>query len=82
MSAARTVTLIRGDGIGPEVADAVVSILEAARAPLSFEEVVVGREEGWEMLIVVPAAVVGALILGGTLYASMPRRGEIFEEIK
>ena len=40
----RTVTLIRGDGIGPEVADAVVSILEAAGAPLSFEEVVVGRE--------------------------------------
>jgi isocitrate dehydrogenase (NAD+) len=40
----RTVTLIRGDGIGPEVADAVVAILEAARAPLAFEEVVVGRE--------------------------------------
>ena len=44
MSATRTVTLIRGDGIGPEVADAVVGILEAARAPLAFEEVVVGRE--------------------------------------
>ena len=44
MSPARPVTLIRGDGIGPEVADAVVSILEAARAPLAFEEVVVGRE--------------------------------------
>ena len=44
MSPTRAVTLIRGDGIGPEVADAVVSILEAARAPLSFEEVVVGRE--------------------------------------
>ena len=40
----RTVTLIRGDGIGPEVADAAVSVLEASRAPLSFEEVVVGRE--------------------------------------
>ena len=38
-----TVTLIRGDGIGPEVADAVVSILEAAGAPLEFEEAVVGR---------------------------------------
>ena len=44
MSPTRTVTIIRGDGIGPEVADAVVSILEAARAPLTFEEVVVGRE--------------------------------------
>jgi isocitrate dehydrogenase (NAD+) len=37
------VTLIRGDGIGPEVADAVVSILEASGAPLEFEEAVVGR---------------------------------------
>jgi isocitrate dehydrogenase (NAD+) len=39
-----TVTLIRGDGIGPEVAEAAVSILEAARAPIVFEEAVVGRE--------------------------------------
>jgi isocitrate dehydrogenase (NAD+) len=39
----RTITLIRGDGIGPEVAEAVVSILEAAGAPLDFEEAVVGR---------------------------------------
>ncbi|MDQ6893139.1 MAG: isocitrate/isopropylmalate family dehydrogenase [Acidobacteriota bacterium] len=37
------VTLIRGDGIGPEVSDAVVAILEAADAPLAFEEAVVGR---------------------------------------
>jgi NADH-quinone oxidoreductase subunit H len=44
--------------------------------------VVVGKEEGWSMVIVVPSAVAGALILGGTLYASMPRRGEILEEIK
>ena len=40
----RTVTLIRGDGIGPEVADAVVAILEGAGAPLTFEEAVVGME--------------------------------------
>ncbi len=40
----RTVVLIRGDGIGPEVSDAVVSILEKAGAPLVFEEAVVGRE--------------------------------------
>ena len=40
----RTVTLIKGDGIGPEVADAVVSILEAAGAPVRFEEVLVGIE--------------------------------------
>ncbi|HEV8117682.1 MAG TPA: isocitrate dehydrogenase (NAD(+)) [Thermoanaerobaculia bacterium] len=39
----RTVTLIKGDGIGPEVSDAVVEILAAAKAPLVFEEVVVGQ---------------------------------------
>jgi isocitrate dehydrogenase (NAD+) len=43
-AAARPVILIRGDGIGPEVADAVLAILEAAKAPLAFEEVAVGRE--------------------------------------
>ncbi len=37
-------TLIRGDGIGPEVSEAVLAILDAARAPVRFEEVVVGRE--------------------------------------
>jgi len=36
------VTLIRGDGIGPEVAEAVLSVLESAGAPLEFEEAVVG----------------------------------------
>ncbi|MGH9366604.1 MAG: isocitrate/isopropylmalate dehydrogenase family protein, partial [Thermoanaerobaculia bacterium] len=41
---AKTVVLIRGDGIGPEVADAVVSILEKAGVRLAFEEAVVGRE--------------------------------------
>ena len=40
----RTVTLIRGDGIGPEVADAVLFILESSAAPIAFEEMVVGRE--------------------------------------
>ncbi|MCA1611474.1 MAG: NAD-dependent isocitrate dehydrogenase [Acidobacteria bacterium] len=39
----QTVTLIRGDGIGPEVAEAVVFILQAAGAPIAFEEAVVGR---------------------------------------
>jgi isocitrate dehydrogenase (NAD+) len=39
----RTVTLIRGDGVGPEVSDAVVSILEAAGAPLAFDPAVVGQ---------------------------------------
>ena len=40
----KTIVLIRGDGIGPEVSDAVVSILEKSGAPLAYEEAVVGRE--------------------------------------
>jgi isocitrate dehydrogenase (NAD+) len=40
---ARKVILIRGDGIGPEVSDAAVVVLEAAGAPIEFEEAVVGR---------------------------------------
>ncbi|MFY9549863.1 MAG: isocitrate/isopropylmalate family dehydrogenase [Thermoanaerobaculia bacterium] len=50
MTDVRRVTLIRGDGIGPEVTDAVLLVLAAACAPLAFEEVLVGRraeqEEG------------------------------------
>ena len=33
----RTVTLVPGDGIGPEITQAVVAILEAAGAPVSWE---------------------------------------------
>lgn len=55
------VTLIRGDGIGPEVADAVVSILGAARAPLEFEEAVVGREAEQKEGDPLPARVVESI---------------------
>jgi isocitrate dehydrogenase (NAD+) len=37
-----TVSLIRGDGIGPEIADATLRALEAAGAKLSWEEVPAG----------------------------------------
>lgn len=37
------VTLARGDGIGPEISDAVVSILNAAGARVDFEEVELGE---------------------------------------
>ncbi len=33
-----TITLIQGDGIGPEITDAVVSILDAAGADLNYEK--------------------------------------------
>lgn len=40
----RKVTLINGDGIGPEVVDATRKILEAAKAPLEFEYKDAGSE--------------------------------------
>jgi isocitrate dehydrogenase (NAD+) len=44
MSSARQVTLIRGDGIGPEISDATVRILEAAGAKVSFDVQPAGLE--------------------------------------
>lgn len=44
-----TVTVARGDGIGPEIMDATLEILEAAGAPLEYESVEIGKkvyEEG------------------------------------
>ncbi|XP_038640214.1 isocitrate dehydrogenase [NAD] subunit alpha, mitochondrial isoform X1 [Scyliorhinus canicula] len=38
LSDARTVTLIPGDGIGPEISEAVVKIFEVAEVPISWEE--------------------------------------------
>jgi isocitrate dehydrogenase len=38
------VALARGDGIGPEIVDATVRILEAANAPLDYREVHIGEE--------------------------------------
>lgn len=40
----RTVSLIKGDGIGPEVVEATAKILEALGAPLKFEECEAGTE--------------------------------------
>ncbi|MDP3235893.1 MAG: isocitrate dehydrogenase (NAD(+)) [Myxococcales bacterium] len=40
----RKVTMLNGDGIGPEVMDATRKILEAAKAPLEFENAEIGAE--------------------------------------
>jgi NADH-quinone oxidoreductase subunit H len=42
--------------------------------------IVIGREEDWNLFIVVPAAVVGALLIYGVLWLSMPKRGELLKE--
>ncbi|HEX8546545.1 MAG TPA: isocitrate/isopropylmalate family dehydrogenase [Cytophagaceae bacterium] len=39
----RTVTLIPGDGIGPEIIDSVKTIFEAAKAPITWEEINAGQ---------------------------------------
>jgi NADH-quinone oxidoreductase subunit H len=44
--------------------------------------VVIGKEEGWSMWIVVPATIAGAAVVGGVLYASVPKRNEVLEEIR
>jgi isocitrate dehydrogenase (NAD+) len=44
MKTPNTVTLIPGDGIGPEIADAVVQIFEAADAPVRWERQTVSSE--------------------------------------
>ena len=41
----KTITVFKGDGIGPEIVDAVLKILEAAKAPLSYECFEVGAAE-------------------------------------
>ena len=41
----KTITVFKGDGIGPEITDAVLQILDAAKAPLSYECFNVGAAE-------------------------------------
>ncbi|MFR8588081.1 MAG: isocitrate/isopropylmalate dehydrogenase family protein [[Clostridium] innocuum] len=41
----RTITVFKGDGIGPEIVDAVLQILKAAKAPLAYECFEVGEAE-------------------------------------
>jgi isocitrate dehydrogenase len=41
---AHHITVARGDGIGPEITDATLRILEAAKAPLSYDEIKLGKD--------------------------------------
>ena len=40
----KKITVFKGDGIGPEITDAVFKILEAAKAPLEYEVFRVGLD--------------------------------------
>lgn len=44
--ARRTATLFRGDGIGPEISDAVVKIFQAAKVPIDWEPMHISAEKG------------------------------------
>ncbi|MBL8935410.1 MAG: isocitrate dehydrogenase (NAD(+)) [Archangium sp.] len=61
----RTVTMINGDGIGPEVMDATRKILEAAKAPLSYEYADAGGEASARFGTNLPDATVDQVLKSG-----------------
>ena len=44
MSERIPITVARGDGIGPEIMDATLRILDASKAPLTYEEIEIGEK--------------------------------------
>ena len=62
MTAARTVTLIPGDGVGPEIADAVVRIFAAAAVPIAWERVAGGEEALRRQGSAIPAELIGSVL--------------------
>lgn len=57
----RRVTLIQGDGIGPEISQAVVRIFEAAKAPVTWEPVSVAPVRTPDGRITVPDEVIRSM---------------------
>lgn len=57
----RKVTLIPGDGVGPEITQATVRVLEAAQAPLAFERVIAGASAYESQGILLPQATLDSL---------------------
>jgi isocitrate dehydrogenase (NAD+) len=61
-SSERAVTLIPGDGVGPEIADAVVRIFAAAAVPIAWERVVAGAEALRRQGSALPAELIGSVL--------------------
>uniref|UniRef100_UPI0040478A1B isocitrate/isopropylmalate family dehydrogenase n=1 Tax=Flavobacterium sp. TaxID=239 RepID=UPI0040478A1B len=40
----KKVTIAKGDGIGPEIMNAVIKIIKAANTPIDFEEIEIGEK--------------------------------------
>jgi isocitrate dehydrogenase (NAD+) len=62
VTAAHTVTLIPGDGAGPEIADAVVRIFAAAAVPVAWERVAAGEEALRRQGSAIPAELIGSVL--------------------
>ncbi len=62
---ARTLTVINGDGIGPEVTDAVRKILEAVKAPVAFEYALAGQDATNRFGTNLPDATVDSVLKNG-----------------
>jgi isocitrate dehydrogenase (NAD+) len=65
MTTTRKVTLINGDGIGPEVVEATRRVLEAAKAPLEFEYQDAGAEVANKFGTNLPDATVESVLRNG-----------------
>lgn len=61
MNKKRTITLIKGDGIGPEVANAAVKIIEAAGAAIEWEDVPAGANAFEKLGTVLPEYTVNSV---------------------
>ena len=61
-SARRAITLIPGDGIGPEIAEAVVRIFAAAAVPVTWERVIAGEEALRRQGSAIPAEMIGSVL--------------------
>jgi isocitrate dehydrogenase (NAD+) len=61
MGAGRPVTLIPGDGIGPEVTDAAVAVLEAVGAPIAWERMDAGADVMTKLGTPVPDDVINSI---------------------
>lgn len=61
----RRITMINGDGIGPEVMDATRKILEAAKAPLEFEYAEAGADAAARFGTNLPDSTVDAVLKSG-----------------
>lgn len=65
MNSTRRVTLIRGDGIGPEITEAVVRIFDAARVPIEWEEAAAGLACYHEHGTPLPQATLDSILRNG-----------------